>query len=104
MSDIVLPAELDHGGRTFHAGESFKRSRLVVNPRVNNAAVVTTLVASNAVFFFCNQQVQSRKTSREFHGDRKSNDSPTNHYNVITSVRHFGVAGPPSPTAVGAAT
>lgn len=54
-------AERDHGARSFNAELRFERSRLVIDSRMNNSAVMTALVPSNAWLFLDQKHAQIRK-------------------------------------------
>ena len=52
----MLEAELDHRRGSTDAKTRLQRARLVVDAGVNDAAVVSALVARDAVFFLQEQQ------------------------------------------------
>src|SRR5215831_4929682 len=49
--NVVLATEIHHGGGSSDAETGFQRSRFVVNPRVNDATVVSALMWGDSVFF-----------------------------------------------------
>src|SRR6202522_78204 len=51
MRNAVLAAKFHHGRGSGHAQPRLQRSRLVVDPGVDDTAVVSALVAGDAVFF-----------------------------------------------------
>jgi hypothetical protein len=55
VRNSVLTAELNHGRRPADAQPSLQGARLVVNAGVDDTAIVSALVAGNAVFLFKKQ-------------------------------------------------
>ena len=51
MGNAVFPAKLDHRSRTGNTVLGLERAWFVIETGVNDAAIVTRLVAGNARFF-----------------------------------------------------
>lgn len=65
---------------------------------MNDSAVVSTLVAGDAIFFFNQQQASAGKTSRDFESYAKTNDSSTDDNDVVRRIGHVDVARESSAT------
>ena len=65
VRDAVFAAELDHGCGAGNAEARLKRSGLVVNARVDDAAVVAALVAGHGLFLFEKQKPLSGETASD---------------------------------------
>ena len=85
---IVFAAELHHGGRSLDAKFRLQGSRLVVDARVNDAAIVPALVASHAVFFFDEQQPQMGKQPGAMHRGRETHDTSADNHDVESLIGH----------------
>jgi hypothetical protein len=55
---------------------------------VDNAAIVSALVAGDAVFFFNQQQTQAREPARGMHGGGKADDASADYHNVEVLIGH----------------
>src|ERR1700723_3549511 len=67
VRNAMLTEKLPHGRRSRHAQSRFLRSGLVVNPGVDDAAVVSALVAGDAIFLLQDQEPELRKAECKFH-------------------------------------
>ena len=88
VGDAVLAAELDHGGGPGDAQPRLQGAGLVVHARVNHAAVVSALVAGDAVFFFDQEQAKMREAARDFERDAESNHTTTDDDYAVTRIGH----------------
>jgi len=93
VRNLMLAAELDHGRRSGYTKAGFQRSGLVVNTGMNHAAIVSTLMARDAVFFFDEQQPLSRESTRDFQSYAEADGSPTDDDDVVPRIGHVGAAG-----------
>ena len=84
----MLAAELNHGRGAHDAEASLHRARLVIDAGVNHAAVVSALVAGNAVFLFQHQQLEMRQAARDFEGDAESDNSTADDDQVVARIDH----------------
>ena len=71
----MLPAKLDHSRCAGDTVLRLQRSGFVVNAGVNNAAVMTGLMARNLVFFFDNRKTNARLPANGLKRGRQSDNS-----------------------------
>ena len=88
VRDVVLAAELDHGGGAGDAESRLQRTGLVVEAGVDDAAVVSALVAGDAVFFLQNQKPQMGKAARDFERDGEADHTAADDDYVVTGIDH----------------
>jgi hypothetical protein len=81
-ADPVLGAELLHQARTLDAEPRLVRARLVVDPGVDDAAVVAGLVRREAGFLLQDHQPQGRMRGEESPGGAQSHDAAPDHRHV----------------------
>src|SRR5262249_33312673 len=65
MRNRILAAKLDHLTNARHREARLRRSRLIVQPAVQHAAVVAGLVPSDAIFLFEYTNARVRKSLRQ---------------------------------------
>jgi hypothetical protein len=90
VRNAIFTAKLNHGRRSRHAQSRFLRSGLVVNTRVDDAAVVSTLVAGDAIFLLQDQQPELRKAARNFQRNRKADYASSDDDCVVAGFGHSG--------------
>jgi len=88
VRDAVLAAELDHGRGSGNTEARLQRARLVVDARVDKAAVVAALVAGNAVFFLQDQKPQAWEAACDFESNGKAYDAAADDDYVVARVGH----------------
>src|SRR5215831_6015379 len=93
MWKIVLATKSHHGGGAFHAQPRLERAGLIVDPRVDDTAVVSALVAGNTVFFFRHQQAEAGEAADEMHRGREADNASADHQDVTTLVGHESRTG-----------
>jgi hypothetical protein len=59
---------------------------------VNDSAVVSALVASDAIFFLEQQETQARETSRDFERHAKTDGSSTDDDDAVAGIGHVDIA------------
>ncbi len=85
----MLATEGHHRGCAFDAQFRFQRTRLVIDSGMNDAAVVSALMARYAIFFFHQQQAELGEGSAELHGGGKTNNSAADNHNVKALIGHL---------------
>ena len=80
--DAVRLAELHHAADALDAKPRLVGAGLVVDPRVDDAAVVPRLMSGDARLFFNDGEREPRKSPRECQGGRQPYNSSSNHRNV----------------------
>ena len=88
VRNSVLAAELDHGRRSTDAQLGFHRPWLVVDAGMNHAAVVSALVAGNAVFLLQNQEPTTWKAARDFERNPESDHTTADDDYVVARIAH----------------
>src|ERR1700722_12447914 len=88
--NCVLTAELDHGRRPGNAQLRLLRSGFVVHAGVYDAAVVSALVACDAVFLLQQQKPEPRKSARNLQRDREADDASSDDDCVVAGFGHSG--------------
>src|SRR5581483_1124103 len=78
VDDTVLLTKIDHRFRALHAEARLQRSGRVVNAGVNNAAIVSALVACDSRLFLDHEQPEFGKRLREVHRGGEADDAPAN--------------------------
>src|ERR1700688_2508161 len=86
--NAVLAAEVNHGRGSGDAEAGLQGSGLVIDAGVNDAAVVSALVASDTVFFLEEQEPQVGKTARDFERDAKADGATADDDHVVARVGH----------------
>jgi len=89
----VLATEGLHRGRALHAQFGLQRTGLVIDSGMNDAAVVSTLMAGHPVFFLDQQKAKLGEGAAKLQGGRKSYNSASDNHNVKALIRH-GLARP----------
>src|SRR5690606_35983982 len=79
MWDALLFAERKHLVATLAAGDGFERARCIVEARVENARVVTTLMETHRRFFFDHGDPKALLSQLE-RGGQANDSSPTDNY------------------------
>jgi hypothetical protein len=75
MWDGVVLTEFDHLADAAHRKPRFYRARLVINARVEHAAVIAGLMTTDTIFFFKNRDFRIRKAFPEPVGRGKPDDA-----------------------------
>ena len=88
VGDGVFAAELNHGRGAGQAEAGFQRAWFVVDTGVDDAAVVSALVAGNAVFFFENEETEMGETTCDLEGDGEAYDAAADDDYVVVRVGH----------------
>ena len=84
----MVAAELHHRCRPSNTKTCLQGSSFVVDAGVNDATVVTALVARNFAFFFQHKQFLMRKPSCDLERHAESDRACSNNDNVVTRVSH----------------
>src|SRR5579871_4274349 len=90
VRNSVFAAEFDHGCRAAHAKASLHRTWLVVHAGVDHTAIVSALMAGDALLFLDDKQAPSWKTARDFESDAESDDATPDDDHVVARVGHAG--------------
>jgi len=88
VGDVVFAAELYHGRGTGYAEAGFQRAGLVIDAGVDDAAVVSALVAGDAVFFFENEETEMGEAAGDLEGDGEAYRAATDDDYVVTKIGH----------------
>lgn len=68
---------------TFHAKFCLQRARFVVDPRVDDSAVVAALVASQAIFFLQDGHAEFRVAEGDLAGGCRTHYTATNYNHIV---------------------
>jgi hypothetical protein len=88
VRNSMLATKLDHGRGSGDAKARLHGTRLVVDARVNDTAVVSALMAGNAVFFLDQQEAKVRKAPRDFERDSEPYYATANDDYVVPGIGH----------------
>ena len=83
MRNIMLCAKVHHSANSLHCQTGFRRTWLVIEPAVKNAAIMASLVAAGAAFFFKEKQLQLREAFEQLVRGRQANNSATDNSNSL---------------------
>src|ERR1051326_3203002 len=84
----MLAAELHHRGGSDNTQPRLQRSGLVVDTRMDYAAVVPALVLRDATFFFQHQQALAREAAGDLQRYTEANDAATDDDHVVARIGH----------------
>ena len=88
MRNTLLFAELHHGRGAFNAKLGLERAGLVVEPGVDDAAVVACLVQGDAGFLFEDHGAEVRMFLLEFKRNGKAHNAATDNGDIASDIRH----------------
>ena len=86
-------AEVEHGCRAFHAHLGLEGPRPVIQPRMDDAAVVPALVRGNFRFLLQNGDSLAAQAFSQRHGGRQAHDAASDNHD-IELLAHAGAPTP----------
>ncbi len=88
MRNAVLATELDHRRRAGNAQLCLQRPWLVVDPGMNDAAVVAALMPGYAIFLLEQQRAKAGESLGNLERDGEADNASADDDDVVVRVRH----------------